>query len=333
MNKENSILFLGDVAPYRPYRFNSDCRTVINLECPLARNDNPVTGKIILGTAENHLRSIFSSKLLCVNLGNNHILDYGKPGLDSTIQSLNRANIRYFGLNNIEGNNPLLITFNECRIGFLSAVCETTSPVFVYEKINYLSALDVGTMIRKISEIRNTTDRIVVYLHWGEEESSLPTSRDLMVARKLIDAGADIIIGSHAHAPQPVERYRNGIIAHNLGNFIMPGMKDNPSYYDEKGNPGMYFSSRMMLWNRISWGIMIDMLTMEFRIRKFMFTGSRVVELPFTPYDKFLKLPKFQSDQDYSSLILKHQNSRKLQRRIVDFIFNPHIPQKLKLKS
>jgi hypothetical protein len=333
MDIRNSVLFLGDVAPYRPYRFKTNCKTVINLECPITDGGVPASDKIILGAKENHLQSIFNSSLLCVNLSNNHILDYGRDGLESTVKELEKAGINYFGLNSKKENNPEIINFNGYRIAFLSAVCESTSPLVDYDEVNYISQLDPDEIIQKISSVRKKADRIVVYLHLGEEESSCPAIKDIKTARLFIDKGADIVIGSHAHSPQAVEQYKYGIIAHNLGNFIMPEMKNVPSYFDEKGVPGTFFNSRTMLWNRISWGVMIDIVTMEFRIKKFIFLRNRVVELPFTPYDNFLKLPRNVMGEGYEKRVARHKKLRRMQRRIIEFIYDPHVPQKLKRKS
>lgn len=333
MNKENTIMFLGDVAAYKPYRFSNNVQVIVNLECPITKNESPATGKIILGARENHLRSIFNNSLLSVNLANNHILDYGKQGLSSTIDSLEESGINYFGLNNKADNNPRIMAIGNQKIAFLSAICETTSAVFGYDNVNYLSPLEPDDIIRKAHIARNKADRVVVFIHWGVEESSYPLRRDVLTARKLIDGGVDVVIGSHAHAPQPVERYKNGIIAHNLGNFIMPEMKNIPSYFDEQGIPHSSFTRKFMLWNRISWGLLIDMTTMEFSVRKFMFTSKRVIELSFTPLDGYLKMPGDISDDKYDLMMEKHLKKRRFQRRIAEFLSNPHVPQILKRES
>jgi 2',3'-cyclic-nucleotide 2'-phosphodiesterase (5'-nucleotidase family) len=332
MNKENAILFLGDVAPYRPYKFKNTYRTVINLECPITKVGNPATGKIILGAKDNHLKSIFNSNLIAVNVGNNHILDFGSEGVDSTIMELEKSGITYFGLNSIDDNNPRIIEFDANKIALISATCESTSPILEHNNVNYLSAMHIEDIITKVRKIRELVHRVVVYIHWGVEESSYPEKNDVLIARKLIDEGVDIVIGSHAHAPQAVEKYKKGIIAHNLGNFIMPVMENVPSYFDEKGIPQSAFTSRAMLWNRISWGLIIDMETLEFRIKKYMLFGHRVIELPFTPLDKYLKLNKNIFNDTYESIFLKHIKRRKFQRKIIDFLYNPHVPQKLKRK-
>src|ERR1039457_2549535 len=131
MKKENSILFLGDVVPFKPFRFKNHFKTVFNLECPITRQGKPEPGKIILRVKENHLRDIFQGNLLCLSLGNNHILDFGKKGLESTLVELEKSKTKSFGLEipSLGKTDPLIINFNEISIAFFSAVCQSTSPV------------------------------------------------------------------------------------------------------------------------------------------------------------------------------------------------------------
>lgn len=332
MFNESTIMFLGDVAAYTPYRFSNKTPVIANLECPITKIGSPAPGKIILGARENHLPGIFNGRLIGVNLANNHILDYGEEGLTSTIDSLQQSGIRYFGLNNKLDNNPALLRIGSQNVGVISSVCETTSPVLVYNNTNYVSPLETDDLIRRAQEIRKSADRVIVFIHWGVEESSYPLKKDVLTARKLIDEGVDIVIGTHAHAPQAVERYKNGVIAHNLGNFIMPEMKDEPSYFDKNGKSHSSFTRRTMLWNRISWGLMIDLATMDFRVRKFLYTRKRVIELPFTPLDGYLELPCDITDEKYDQMMVKHLKKRRLQRKIAEFLTNPHVPQMLKRK-
>jgi hypothetical protein len=323
MDEENSLLFLGDVVPYKPFRFKNTLKTVINLECPIIREGKPISGKVNLSVPENYLRQTFGENLLAVNLGNNHILDYGVEGLEATLRELGPFD--YFGVNlpGNKTNNPLVITFNELRVAFYSAISEFTVPLVEFDDFIYLTILDTDTLISQIREIRNEVDRIVIYIHWGCEESSYPLKEDVITARRLVDAGADIIIGTHAHSPQPIEKYKDGIIAYNLGNFIIPAYSNLPSFYDDAGVPLSEFSKKLMLWNRISWGVAVDMKTMDFKIKKFAFAANRIIEMKTTPLDKFLSLhPDFPGDS-YTVMVKKHIEKRALRRKIRNFIQNP----------
>jgi hypothetical protein len=332
MDEKNTILFLGDVVPYMPVKFRNTHKTVINLECPIIKEGKPVNEKINLSVKENYLSNIFNTNLICASLGNNHILDFGKNGLESTLTELLRLKIQWFGLNSgsDDENHPLIFEFNKIKIAFISVVCQSTSPVIELDNVTHLSLLDLDKIANRVLEIRSQVRRVVVYIHWGIEESSYPSKEDILIARKLIESGVDIIIGSHAHAPQAIEKYKNGIIAYNLGNFLMPEMKEVPSYFDENGIPNSTFSKSLMLWNRISWGLIIDMENMEYEIKKYIFLFNRIIELPVTPLDSFIKLNKNVLNSSYESIVNKHLNKREFFRRIKYFTFHPHVPQKIK---
>lgn len=325
MNENNSLLFLGDVVPYKPFRFRNNLKTVINLECPITRKGKPISGKVNISVPENHLKETFGRNLLAVNLGNNHIMDYGLQGLFSTLKEIDETGTDYFGINfpDNESHNPLIVDFRGRKIAFLSIISEATSPLVEFDDFNYLTIPDECEVMRKVNAAKKQADRIVVYMHWGTADSSYPSRENIVEARNLIDAGVDLVVGTHAHAPQAVEKYKKGLIAYNLGNFIMPAFKNTPSFYDEEGNALSYYSKRLMIWNRISWGIVLDMETLEFSIKKFIFIADRIVELKNTPMDKYLELhPAVMSDK-YTKLVWKHLKSRSLYRKVRDFIRFP----------
>jgi hypothetical protein len=332
MDKNRVLLFLGDVVPYKPFKFQNDFKTVINLECPIIREGIPEGGKINLKVKESYLGDIFGNNLFCVNIGNNHILDYGVEGLSSTLNELAGLKTYNFGLNrsNKSKYDPLIIKLGDMSIAFISAVCSSTSPLLEVEKSFRLSELDADVLIQEITQIRPLAERIVVYIHWGREESSYPETQDIITARRLIDNGVDIVIGSHAHAPQPVERYNSGIIAYNLGNFIMPSLRNAPAYFSGDGEAQSTYNKNTMPWNRISWGVAIDMDNLDYKVMKYISFFSRIVRLPYTPLDRYIKMRISPADESYDSRMSRHLKRRALYRYIKDFIHNPHIPQKLK---
>jgi Bacterial capsule synthesis protein PGA_cap len=332
MDKKKALLFLGDVVPYKPFKFRNEIKAVINLECPIIKEGIPEGGKINLKVEENYLGDIFGKNLYCVNISNNHILDYGRQGLDSTLSELSKLKTNVFGLNRTGDDqyNALIVDFNSIRIAFISVVCMSTSPLLQLDNEASLSVLDTDKILKEVSGIRSTVQRIVVYIHWGTEESSYPEIEDILTARSLIDGGVDIVLGSHAHAPQPIERYKQGIIAYNLGNFIMPGLKNVPTYFDEKGGFRSVYNKSKMLWNRISWGLLIDMGSMEFRVIRFITLLNRVIRLPWTPIDRHQRLKEVRMDGSYVTTVKKHLKRRAFYRRLRNYLNHPHIPEALK---
>lgn len=323
MNINSSLLFLGDVIPYKPFRFKNELRTVINLECPLTQGHKPVSGKVNLSVPENHLSAIFGKNLYAVNLANNHILDYGIDGFHSTLEDLKRKDLSFFGVNlpgNNNNHNPFTDDLDGMRIAFFSAVSEKTSPVTEFDDFNYLTLLESDEFDCRLRGLKNIASRIIVYIHWGTVDSSYPDRTQVLTARKIIDAGADIVIGSHAHAPQPVEKYKHGIIAYNLGNFIMPDFTNTPSFFDEEGNALSTLTRKLMVWNRISWGLEVDLQSMEYRVRKYAFIADRIVEFKRTIFDKYLELPDRIMNDNYVNLIHRHLKIRKLRRKVGEMI-------------
>ena len=69
-------------------------------------------------------------------------------------------------------------------------------------------------------------DVVVVSLHWGIEYTEQPTEEQKRLARRLIDAGASLVLGHHPHTVQPVERYHGGLIAYSLGNFVFDSSRE-----------------------------------------------------------------------------------------------------------
>jgi len=332
MNKNDTILFVGDVLTFKPVKFRNNYKTVINLEGPLVKDGKPALNKIALRMEHNYLPEIFRNNLLSVCLGNNHILDFGIGGLKSTLRELDKIQTHYFGISGPSEYdvNPSIIKFNSVKIALFSFVCETTSALVDFEDVNYLDLLDFDLIYSKVSKIRKEVSKVIVCIHWGIEDCSYPRTEDVLLARKLIDNGVDIIIGNHTHAPQPIEKYKNGIIAYSLGNFITPNLKKYPTYYNSQGDPQSSFTKYLMLWNRISWGLLIDMNTLKFRVKRFIYFGNRVFELPLTPIDRYIRLRKDPLSKNYEEDVNKHFKRRKLIRKLIEFVISPHVPEKIK---
>jgi poly-gamma-glutamate synthesis protein (capsule biosynthesis protein) len=68
-------------------------------------------------------------------------------------------------------------------------------------------------------------DVVIPFMHWGWERETEPTARQRQLARTMIDAGADIVVGSHPHVTQGTETYRGRPIIYSLGNFVFDGFK------------------------------------------------------------------------------------------------------------
>jgi hypothetical protein len=108
----------------------------------------------------------------------------------------------------------------------------------------------------------------------------------------------------------------------------MPAFKNTPSYFDEVGKALSVFSKKLMLWNRISWGLAINMDTMETRISKHVFLADRILALRTTPLDKYLGLHPRALTESYEAIVKNHLKKRAFRIKIRNFLNTMQLPAK-----
>lgn len=227
---------------------------IVNLEAPISCLSSGWPGKVNLQTVINPIEEVFCHRAAAVCLANNHIMDYGPEGLKDTLTALNLIGVPYFGAGTEQDNcrNPLLLRVNGCTIALAGYVCESTHPVFCMGSQPGVMPLSVGKILDDIAEARRMGARIVVVsLHWGMEEVPLPTPHDILKAHAIVEGGADMIIGHHAHCIQPFEVYLDRYIFYGLGNAFFPNL-DVPCYCNAEGRPESRYIKKQRPWNRHS---------------------------------------------------------------------------------
>jgi poly-gamma-glutamate synthesis protein (capsule biosynthesis protein) len=141
-----------------------------------------------------------------MNMANNHALDFGQDGFSDTEKNLQEAHLDFFGspLNDRNFLSTKIVRGERvCFLGF-----------------HALYNPDVSPIVREIKNAKEGCDYIVVYPHWGVEYEASPSKSQVEAGHALIDAGADLIIGTHPHVVEPVEIYKGKAIFYSLGNFI-----------------------------------------------------------------------------------------------------------------
>ncbi|MCI6139543.1 MAG: CapA family protein [Clostridiaceae bacterium] len=159
-----------------------------------------------------------------VTLANNHALDYGTDALLDTCQALDEAGIRRVGAgaNLDEAKKPVIMELKGKKVGFLGAsrVIPTGSWNATASGPGMLTTYDPSVLLKEIRAAREVCDLVIVYVHWGIERDERPQAYQRTLGQQYIDAGADIVIGSHPHVLQGVEYYKGKPIVYSLGNFI-----------------------------------------------------------------------------------------------------------------
>lgn len=143
-----------------------------------------------------------------VSLANNHMLNQGEEGYEQTRDYTVAAGLNYVG-------SPREI--NE----FSSYIQEINGQVVGWLGFNEVEAtLDYEAAVNLTQEIAAQTDFTIVAIHWGTEYVNTPSSSIQQHAHDFVDAGADMVWGTHPHVIQSIENYSDGMIFYSLGNFV-----------------------------------------------------------------------------------------------------------------
>ena len=160
-----------------------------------------------------------------VSLANNHTYDYGYDSFVDTLSTLENAGIEYVGagMNSDEANSVKSFIINGYKVGYIA--CSGVeypihTPVATETSVGIMGSYDNGEAVTKaIKSAKKECDYVIVYPHWGYENTTELSSAQTTNAKQWIDAGADAIIGNHSHCLQGMDFYKGKFIAYSLGNF------------------------------------------------------------------------------------------------------------------
>ncbi len=194
--------------------FSEDDVTLINLECALSDNGTRADKTFAFRGDPEYVNILTSSSVEAANLANNHSLDYGETALTDTMNILESN-----GIITCRGTGNVTVgQINGITVGFVG--------------INYLNDQMKTELESSIAMAKNAgAELVILSMHWGEEKSNEPTDEQILAAHKAIDCGADIVIGTHPHVLQGIEKYKGRYICYSLGNFSFGG-HNSPSDKD-----------------------------------------------------------------------------------------------------
>ena len=193
-----------------------------NLESPLTVEPRATPIKLTLRGSLRTPETLNFAGIDCVSLANNHMMDFGPSGLLETCARLDDAGIAHVGAgeNEHEASEPAELESNGSKVGVL-AYCDVQQISQLYAAAGQagVSRLQLERCLADVRNIRDHVDWLVVQLHWGVEMSRLPTPEQRNLARQLVDAGVDCILGHHPHVVQPCESIDGVPVAYSLGDF------------------------------------------------------------------------------------------------------------------
>jgi len=202
-----------------------------NLECAISERGTRLPEKGIWFRAKPAVAGeLKNCGFDVLSIANNHSLDYGIEAFLDTKQYLLQAGIIPVGggANLDEAREAQILEVNGIKIEFL-AYTDMADIIWSHRYPMMLKATETKpgvapfepeNILLDIKDLSERVDLVVISLHWGTEYSHRPTQAQRQLARRFVDAGADIILGHHPHVVQGVEVYKQGIIAYSTGNFI-----------------------------------------------------------------------------------------------------------------
>ena len=189
------------------------------------------TGEPAAGKTDTFLAKDKNNKALkklgvdIVSLANHHVYDYGKKAFRNTLKSLEKRDIAYVGAgkDEKEAAKPVYYNINGVKLAFVSATCAeenvTPSPAGA-DAPGVFYTDDDTEFLKVIRKAKKKSDYVIAYVHWGKEYSTRLETEQTTRTHGYIDAGADLVVGSHSHLLQGMEYYKGKPVIYNLGNYL-----------------------------------------------------------------------------------------------------------------
>ncbi|MFZ4540079.1 CapA family protein [Propionivibrio sp.] len=241
-----SIAFVGDILldelpgkivkagrdPFAPFSaiINSADIRVGNLECVVATHGSAEPGKPFTFRAHPRTLKVLERHFDALALANNHSGDFGPAAFSEMLSLLERHGLAYFGggANLARAHAPLIIERRGLRIALLG-YNEFFPRRFEadYDKPGVAWSEDEQVLFDMANaRTRFHADIVIPVMHWGWEHEHNASQRQRQLARLMIDAGADAVVGGHPHVTQDIEFYQGKPIIYSLGNFLFDGFAD-----------------------------------------------------------------------------------------------------------
>ena len=201
--------FFKNVSPI----FSEDDLTIVNFEGTLSNQGTRQDKQFAFRGKPEYVQILTSSSVEAANLANNHSADYGDVSLSDTIKYLNEA-----GISNFIGTNTAIRDVNGISVGLVGIdALDETEAAKLENVIGWVKSLACTACYSKYS--------------LGRRKATAPNDTQTELAHKAIDAGADLVLGTHPHVLQGIEKYNGKYIAYSLGNFCFGG-NNNPADKD-----------------------------------------------------------------------------------------------------
>jgi poly-gamma-glutamate capsule biosynthesis protein CapA/YwtB (metallophosphatase superfamily) len=224
--------------PNKPFAYFADTirdsdLALADLECTISDAHTIVTdGGMTFASPASSAAGLKAAGIDAVNVANNHSFNVGAAGFTDTLDAMAHLGIPTFGggRNDQEAHSPTILTVKGVKVallGYSSIVGSTpagaNTPGMAHLSMAPWDPFNEAEAARMESDIKAAkaqADLVMVYYHWGTEYTHDANADQRQIAHRAIDAGADLILGTHPHWVQGVEWYKDKLITYSLGNFI-----------------------------------------------------------------------------------------------------------------
>ncbi|KAA1427597.1 CapA family protein [Nocardioides antri] len=220
------------LAPLTPLLRRADL-TVGNLESTLSTAGSPTQGDDSFGGDRSLVRVLGRAGFDAVSLANNHVGDYGPRALVETVDLLAAGPVEPFGAGATlrQASRPVVLDAGGTRFAFVgfNAIGETPAAtagtpgalsVRMPPRTGPFVPADLDRVARIVARADRLADAVVVLPHWGTQYTHTPEPIQRRVARDLVSAGADLVVGGHPHWVQGIDVVDGVPVLHSLGNFV-----------------------------------------------------------------------------------------------------------------
>jgi poly-gamma-glutamate synthesis protein (capsule biosynthesis protein) len=198
---------------------------VANLETAITERGAPEPKEYTFRAPPAALEALRDAGVDAVSMANNHGLDYGVEGLVDSLAAGHTTGLPVVGIGPDDGAayRPWFTTVHGRRLAVVAATQVLDDPVGWSAgpgQAGLASAKDRPRLLAEVRSARAAADTVVVFLHWGVEGDSCPSTDQQTLADDLVAAGADVIVGGHAHRLQGAGRKGGALVAYGLGNAV-----------------------------------------------------------------------------------------------------------------
>ena len=200
---------------------------VVNLETAITERGTPAPKDFTFRAPPSALTALKEAGVDVATMANNHGQDFGLVGLRDSLAAAKAAEFPVVGVGRDadEAYRAHLVTVKGQRIAVIGATQVLDSSLAAAwtagdDKPGMASAYEEATLLAAVKAARATADTVVVDLHWGRELVNCPIDRQRALAPKLVAAGADVVVGSHAHILLGGGYLRGAYVHYGLGNFV-----------------------------------------------------------------------------------------------------------------